>query len=133
MDKEKYIKLGKMDNEDAALLKDCLKVLPTSSLNQLYDFYNVLEEEKKTKQAKINYLYQEIPSQFLDDFMHMMSKSKKQKLVDIINNKKVEIDNDVINLIKFGYVYITPSGRLIVPDTLYYFLKDFKLIVDGIM
>ena len=122
--KEKYIKLRILKPTQGEMLKECLEALPTDGLNELYEFYDVFKEKKKTKGAKITYLKREIPSQFLDDFRFMMDDEERKKFIAICNRENIEIDSDIVHLLEYGFVYINSENQLIVPDELYYFMTD---------
>ncbi len=58
--------LVRIDTEEKTLtLEECLNAMSKVRFENLYKFYDVSEENKKTKQAKMHYLIREIPSQFL--------------------------------------------------------------------
>lgn len=83
--KEKYTKLCtlKIETDTAVSLKDCIKNLTNEGLMELYNFYDLTEENilNKTNSGRINYLVHEIPSQFLDDFKFMMDEKDREVLI----------------------------------------------------
>lgn len=105
-------------------LKECISKLPIEGLNELYKLYDVFELNKKTKQAKINYLVREIPGQFLDDFRFMMDDNRRKKIIDRINKKEITTDYDIIHLLQFGYLFINENDKFIFPNELKWFLID---------
>ncbi len=117
--KEKYMKLNTLKEEiDVnASLKDCIHNLTNEGLIELYNLYDITENNtlKKSKSAKINYLIKEIPGQFLDDFQFMMDEKDKEVIIKLYQNKQIEINNSILHFMRFGYVFITPSGKLILP------------------
>lgn len=63
------LNLVRIDTEENELtLEECLKAMSKEGFENLYKFYDVFEENKKTKQAKMRYLVREIQSQFLTSF-----------------------------------------------------------------
>lgn len=119
--------LFRIDTQEKDLtLKECLSVMSKEGFEKLYKFYDVFEENKKTKQAKMNYLKREIPSQFFDDFRHnMISNKEKELIIKICNNEKVKLDISILGLTQMGYIYINKNDEAILPLDIYYFLIDF--------
>lgn len=126
--KEKYIRVCTLKTEvdSDSSLKECINSLTDDGLNELYNFYDLTEDNSlyKSKQGKRNYLVREIPGQFLDDFKFMMDKDDRKVLVKICQNESPKINEAIVHLMSFGYVYITPSGKLILPVELKWFIED---------
>ena len=79
---------------------------------------------KKTKAAKINYLVKEIPDQFLDDFRFMMNEKDREIIINLCQNKQIKSFDALIHLMEFGYVFLTPSGTVVFPQELQWFITD---------
>lgn len=126
--KEKYIKACTLKSEvgSDASLKECINSLTDDGLTELYNFYDLTEDNSlyKSKQGKRNYLVREIPGQFLDDFKFMMGDEDRKTLVKICQNKSSKIDEAIVHFMSFAYVFITPSGKLILPVELKWFIED---------
>lgn len=103
-------------------MSDSLKLLTNEGLNELYDFYSSVDPRvtasKKTKLAKINYMVRELPGQFIDDLLHMMDEDDIELLKKIYNMEKIPISLEIYHFATFGYIYITPSGTVYMPETL---------------
>ena len=126
--KEKYTKMSTLKEEidRCASLKECISCLSDEGLMELYNFYDITEDQslKKTKAAKINYLVKEIPSQFLDDFRFMMNEKDREIIINLCQNKQIESFDALIHLMEFGYVFLTPSGTVVFPQELQWFITD---------
>lgn len=126
--KEKYTRLCtlKAEMDTDVHLRDCIKNLTNEGLMELYNFYDLTEENNlnKTNSGRINYLVREIPSQFLDDFAHMMDEKDRKIIIKLCQNKEVKINEIIVHFMTFGYVYITPSGKFIFPLGLKWFIGD---------
>lgn len=126
--KEKYIRLCTLKEELSrnASLKECISCLTDEGLIELYNFYDITEAKslKKTKAAKINYLVKEIPSQFLDDFRFMMDDNDRNMIIKLYQNKQIKVPEFYIHLMRFGYVFLTPSGTVVFPQELQWFITD---------
>lgn len=126
------------EDKDDFTIEECLKFLPTESLEVLYSRYDISEQydyiphhsKKKTKSQKIKYIASEIPGQFLDDYRFMMNKSSQEKIKRLCQGKKLKIDYDIIDLAYFGFVYFREKNNeieIIFPYDLGYFVEAFLL------
>lgn len=126
--KEKYIKVCtlKVEVGSDASLKERINSLNDEGLIELYNFYDLTEDNSlyKSKQGKKNYLIREIPSQFLDDFSFMMNRDDRKILEKICQNESPKINAPIVHFMNFGYVYMTPNGKLILPVELKRFVED---------
>lgn len=126
--KEKYIRVCTLKTEvdSDSSLKECINSLTDEGLTELYNFYDLTEDNSlyKSKQGKRNYLVREIPGQFLDDFRFMMGKEDRKVIEKICQDESLKINEAIVHFMNFGYVYITPSGKLILPVELKWFIED---------
>lgn len=124
------------EDKDDFTIEECLKFLPTESLEVLYSRYDISEyydytshhSRKKTKSQKIKYIASEIPGQFLDYYRFMMKKSGQEKIKKLCQGKQIKIDYDIISLAYFGFVYFREKNseiEIIFPYDLGYFVEDF--------
>ncbi len=127
--KEKNLRLYTLKKEvdTAASLEECIHNLTNEGLIELYNLYDITEDNnlKKSKPAKMNYLIREIPGQFLDDFRFMMDKEAKETIVKLCQNKQTEINKSILHFMSFGFVFRTPCGKLIFPQELEWFITDY--------
>lgn len=122
--KQKNITLRKVINIDSKSLNECLRKLSVDGLNHLYKLYDVLNINKKTKQAKINYLVSEIQSQFIDEFRFMMDNDERMKFMSVCKNKNCALDFNIVDWLSFGFLFIDENNELIVPTEIYWIIED---------
>lgn len=124
---EKRLELLRINKEGYELsLKECVSSLSKEGLEKLYNLYYIdfLGERKNSKQAKVNYLVREIPSQFLDYMRYMINADTKDIIEKLCNKKDVDKNIGLVELAEYGFIYISKSGKVIIPLDLKYFIMD---------
>ncbi len=108
-------------------LEECLKPPPLQKMEKLYDFYNVFNEVRKTKLAKLNYLRREIPSQFFDNLMNMSTVEDRKILARLYNGEDIEHSVNLASMALLGYIFVNKEGKVILPLELGYFISNFMI------
>lgn len=111
-----------------ASIKECLDNLSYENINTLYERYDCLESEPmyKSIQARKNYLYREIVGEFIYSY-GWWDIGQRKKIVKLYNQEQLDFDNDVIDFLYFGFIYITPSKKIVFPMELRFALKDLLI------
>ncbi len=100
-------------------IEECLEALSFEGLEKLYSHYDMSSffdddhhhSKKVTRNQKIKYLFEEIPGQFIDYYSFMIDNKTKLKIKKICRGEEIKINEDIISLAYFGFIYFREKNN----------------------